>query len=118
MSRTRFLADQDLNDVIVRGIARLEPTVEFARLREFGLEELPDIDVLRFAARERSIVVSHDVNSMTATAFAMVAAGEAMHGLLIVHQDRPTAPVIESLLLILSETEAEDWIGRMAYLPF
>ena len=30
MSRPRFLADQDLNEAIVSGVLRLEPTVEIA----------------------------------------------------------------------------------------
>src|SRR5688572_5438472 len=68
MSRPRFLADNDLNDAIVRGVARREPAVEFTRLRELGLERRPDRDVLTFAAHERWIVVSHDVNSMIAAA--------------------------------------------------
>jgi hypothetical protein len=34
MSRPRFLADNDLNDAIVVGVRRREPTVEFARLRD------------------------------------------------------------------------------------
>jgi hypothetical protein len=37
MSRPRFLADNDLNDAIVVGVRRREPTAEFARLRELGL---------------------------------------------------------------------------------
>jgi hypothetical protein len=36
MSRPRFLADQDLNDAIVRGTIRQEPAIEFARLRELA----------------------------------------------------------------------------------
>jgi hypothetical protein len=118
MSRPRFLADQDLHDAIVSGTLRHEPTIQFARLREFGLEQFSDAHVLRFAARENSIVVSHDVNSMTAAAFDMLAAGEPMYGLLLAHQSKPIAPVIESLLLIWSESEADEWIGRIAYLPF
>lgn len=43
MSRPRFLADNDLNDAIVRGTLRRKPAIEFARLREFGLERLPDL---------------------------------------------------------------------------
>ena len=62
MSRPRFLADNDLNDAIVRGTLRREPAIEFVRLRELGLGQLPDLEVLtaccprrldcRFARRE------------------------------------------------------------------
>ncbi|MEX2176298.1 MAG: DUF5615 family PIN-like protein [Pirellulaceae bacterium] len=117
MSRPRFLADNDLNDAIVRGTLRREPAIEFSRLRELGLAQLPDTEVLRFAAREGSIVVSHDVNSMTSAAFALLADNEAMHGLLLVHQSEPIAPILESLTLIWSASEAESWMGLVEFLP-
>ena len=117
MSRPRFLADNDLNDAIVRGTLRREPAIEFARLREFGLEELPDVDVLRFAAREGWIVVSHDVNTMTAAAYTLLAAHEPIGGLLLVHQASAVAPILDSLVLIWTASEAEEWIGLVEFLP-
>jgi hypothetical protein len=117
MSRPRFLADNDLNDAIVRGVARREPSIEFLRLRELGLDRLPDPEVLQFAARENWIVVSHDVNSMTAAAFGLLTSNQAMHGLLLVHQSDPIAPIIDSLVLIWSASEAEEWSGLVEFLP-
>lgn len=38
MSRPRFLADQDFNENVLRGVQRLEPAIEFLRLRDVGLE--------------------------------------------------------------------------------
>lgn len=63
MSRPRFLADNDLNDAIVQGVLRREPVIEFARLREIGMDRLPDGEVLEYADIQHWIVVSHDVNS-------------------------------------------------------
>jgi len=117
MSRPRFLADQDLNDAIVRGVLRLEPSIEFIRLRDIGLEQSPDEQVLRFAAREGWIAVSHDVSSMPAAASQLLAAGEAITGLLIAQQNDPTAPAIESLVLIWTASEAEEWSSLIEYLP-
>ena len=42
MSRPHFLADNDLNDAIVMGVLRREPTIEFARLRDLGLATRAD----------------------------------------------------------------------------
>jgi predicted nuclease of predicted toxin-antitoxin system len=117
MSRPRFLADNDLNDAIVRGTLRREPSIEFVRLRELGLEQHADRAVLEFASREHWIVVSHDVNSMTAAAFAILRDGGPMHGLLLVHQRDALAPTIESLILIWSASEADEWIGLVEHLP-
>ncbi|HEX5102669.1 MAG TPA: DUF5615 family PIN-like protein [Pirellulaceae bacterium] len=117
MSRPRFLADNDLNDAIVLGVARRDPAIEFIRLRDVGLERLDDLEVLRFAARGNWMVISHDVNSMTGAAFALLAANEPMHGLLLTHQTDPVAPVIDSVILIWSASEAEEWIGLVEFLP-
>ena len=36
MSRPRFLADHDLNEHIVAGVLRREPTLEWVRVRDVG----------------------------------------------------------------------------------
>jgi predicted nuclease of predicted toxin-antitoxin system len=117
MSRPRFLADHNLNENIVQGVERREPAAEFARVRELGLEESPDDEILAYAARERLIVVSHDVTTMSAAAELLLAAGQPMNGLLLVHQFYPIAPIIESLVLIWAASEAEEWDGRVRFLP-
>jgi hypothetical protein len=40
-----------------------------------------------------------------------------MHGLLLVHQREPIGPTIDSLVLIWTASEAEEWIGLIEYLP-
>ena len=118
MSRPRFLADQDFNEQIVNGVLRKEPAMEFFRLRELGLERQPDSRILDYSAQEGLLVCSHDVNTMIDEAYARIAAGELLTGLLMVHQRGLIAPVIESLLLIWAASEAEEWRGKMVYLPF
>jgi hypothetical protein len=46
MSRLRFLADHDLNEHIVTGVKRLNPRIEFIRVRDVGLEAASDHEVL------------------------------------------------------------------------
>jgi hypothetical protein len=117
MSRPRFLADNDLNDAIVVGALRREPAVEFTRLRELGLEARDDQEVLDYASRENWIVVSHDVNTMTAAAYTRLAAGLKMNGLFLAHQRTAVSPIIDSLILIWTASETEEWVGRVEFLP-
>jgi hypothetical protein len=117
MSRPRFLADHDLNEHIVAGVLRREPALEFIRLRDVGLSDRPDAEVLAFAAASGFLLVSHDVNTMPAAAYARVAAAELMSGLLMVHQAQSIAPIIDSLVLIWSASEAEEWHGQVCFLP-
>src|SRR5687767_13489724 len=117
MSRPRFLADHDLNEFIIEGVLRREPAIAFIRVRELGLHTQPDPVVLEYAARNSLLVVSHDVNTMSAHAYARVRAGERMSGLLMARQTAPIGAVIESLLLIWSAIEAEEWENEVRFLP-
>jgi hypothetical protein len=56
MSRPRFLADHDFNEHIVSGVLRLEPLVDFLRVRDIGMSTLPDTEmdeIGRFHRRAR-----------------------------------------------------------------
>jgi predicted nuclease of predicted toxin-antitoxin system len=117
MSRPRFLADNDLNDAIVVGVRRREPTAEFSRLRDLGLATRSDPEVLDFAAHENWIVVSHDVNTLREAANTRLMAGLPMAGLLLAHQRTPVSAVIESLVLIWTASEAEEWADQVEFLP-
>ncbi len=117
MSRPRFLADNDLKDAIVVGALRSEPAVEFMRLRDLGLAALSDPKVLEFSAANGWIVVSHDVNSITAAAYARLDAALPMTGLLLAHQQRPILPIIDNLILIWAASEAEEWNQQVVFLP-
>jgi hypothetical protein len=98
-------------------VQRLEPAVEVGRLRDVGLDKSADAEVLAYAATENWIVVSHDVNTMSAAANARFASGQVMNGLLLVHQLSPAAAVIENLVLIWSASEAEEWVNQVRFLP-
>jgi hypothetical protein len=117
MSRPRFLADHDLNEHIVTGVWRRAPALQFLRARDLGLADRPDAEVLAYAAAHEMIVVSHDVNTMPAAAYERLASGQPLAGLLMAAQTQPIGPVIDSLILIWSASEAEEWQGVVDFLP-
>jgi len=117
MSRPRFLADHDLNEHIVHGVLRREPAIEFVRVRDVGLHEHSDAEVLEYAATHQLIVVSHDVNTMTAEAYARIREAAPAAGLLLVKQSNPVGMVIDDLILIRSTSEAEEWQNAVSFLP-
>jgi hypothetical protein len=117
MSQPQFLADNDLDDAIFQGVLRREPSVDFVRLRDLGQPTAKDAEVLAIAASSGRILISHDVNTMIAAATARLNRGDAMNGLLVAHQWQDVAAVIEDLLLIWAASEAEEWQGRIVFLP-
>ena len=117
MSRPRFLADHDLNEHIVTGVLRREPALVWVRARDVGMSERVDAEVLAYAADQGLLVVSHDINTMPDAAYARMRAGQKMSGLLMVQQSDPVGPVIASLVLIWSASEAEEWENCVCFLP-
>lgn len=117
MSRPRLLADHDLNGRIIDGLLRREPAIELVRLRDVLPADTPDPDVLAYAARTGRVVVSHDINTMTAAARQRIAAGEATAGLVVARQSLPIGTVIDDLLIVWSASEAEEWTDRIVFLP-
>jgi len=95
---------------IVTGVVRLEPSLEWIQVRDRGLSERPDAEVLAYAAEHGYLVVSHDVNTMPRATYDRIRSGQQMSGLLMVTQREPIGPVIASILLIWSASEAEDMI--------
>ena len=81
------------------------------------MSDRPDAEILEYADRQRLLVVSHDVNTMPAAAYARLAAGKTIAGLLMVQQIDPVGAIIENLLLIWSASEAEEWNNQVCFLP-
>jgi hypothetical protein len=117
MSRPRFLTDHDLNEHIIDGVLRREPSIDLVRCRDVGLADRPDPEVLEYAASQERIVLSHDVNTMPQHARTRVEAGLSMSGLLMIQQLSPVGQVIEDLILIWSASEAEEWRDQIRFLP-
>ena len=63
------------------------------------------------------LVVSHDVNTMPAHAYARLASSQPLTGLLMIEQTDPLRPIIDSIVLIWSASEAEEWHGQVNFLP-
>ena len=117
MSRPRFLADHDLNEQIIDGVLRREPSIHFVPVRELGLQERADREVLAYAASEGLVVVSHDVNTMPAAAERRNQSREHMAGLVMVAQRLPVGRAIDDLVLIWAATDDSEWRHQTVFLP-
>lgn len=114
--RIRFQADADLNQIIVRATLRLEPSIDFQTASAAGLAGLDDPHVLKLAAEQGRILVSHDRKTMPAH-FGQFISFENSSGLLIVSRKLSVSQVAEDLFLIWSASEPEEWVNRIRSLP-
>jgi predicted nuclease of predicted toxin-antitoxin system len=114
--RVRFQADADLDGRILRGLRRVAPEIDIRTASDAALEGLKDTEVLRIAADAGRILVSQDRRTMPAH-FARFSVGGQSPGLILLREATPIATAIEELALIWSVSEAEEWKGRVVWIP-
>ena len=61
----RFLADENFNNQIVRGVLRQSSDIDIVLVQNVNLSGVDDPTVLEWAAQEERIVLTHDVATMT-----------------------------------------------------
>jgi len=65
----RFAVDENFNTHIVNGVLRRKSDVDIVRVRDVGLGGADDPAVLQWAADGGRVLLTHDVNTMTAVAY-------------------------------------------------
>jgi predicted nuclease of predicted toxin-antitoxin system len=112
----RILTDEDFHGPLTRGLLSRVAGLDLLRVQNVGFSGVGDAGVLAHAAADNRIVLTHDVNTMTAAAIARVQAGEPMPGLFIVLQSVPIGRAIEELELRILATEMAEWRDRLEYI--
>ena len=113
----RFLADENFNNQIVRGILRQNPDIDIVRVQDMDLSGADDPTVLAWAAQEGRIVLTHDVATMTTFAYQRIQAGLSMPGLFEVSRRVPVGLAIEEIILIAECSIEGEWEGQVRFLP-
>ncbi|SRR6266545_2591 len=113
----RLLADENLNNNIVRALQLREPALDIVRVQDVGLVGQDDPTILEWAAKERRLLVTHDVSTMTRYAYERVAADTPMPGVIEVEMGAPIGVVIEDLLLLVAASDEGEWEGQIRYVP-
>lgn len=112
----RFLADEDLDNDILRGLIRRLPSVAISRVQDL-LPGKPDPEVLAWCAEEGHVLISHDVQTMRKHAYARLDAGLPMSGLILIPRSVPIRMAIDELAMICEASLSEEWDGLVAFLP-
>ena len=113
----RWAADENFNNDIIRGLLRRKPDVDIVRVQDIGLSGANDPTVLKWAADEGRVLLTHDVSTITRYAYERVEAGKPMPGVFEVSRDIPMGIVIEDLVLLTECSLEDEWEGQVRYLP-
>ena len=113
----RFLADENLNNQIVRGILRRNPEIDLVRVQDVGLSGVDDPTVLAWAAEQGRVVLTNDVATMITFAYDRVEAGLSMPGLFEVSRHVPIGLAIEEIILLAECSFQGEWERQVSFLP-
>lgn len=113
----RFLADENIDNRILRGIKREDETVDIIRVQDTELFQMDDPTILEWAAKEGRILLTHDVNTIPKYAYDRINENKPMPGIIAIHLDVPIGEIIADFLMILGASEAEEYEGQVVYLP-
>lgn len=115
--RVRFQADANLNNWIVKGLLRRQPSIDIQAAEAADLSGVPDPEVLLRAAQAGRILVSHDYRTMPGHFADFLASGQQSPGVLLIHQTTAIAEAIDALLLVWEASDADEWVNLLTYLP-
>lgn len=113
----RFLAYENFNNEILRGLRRRVPEADITHIQDTELAIKPDTLVLEWAAEHGYLVLTHDVNTMRGYFYERVNANLPVPGLFLVHGTKPVGEIIDALELIILASDQSEWDGEIRYLP-
>jgi hypothetical protein len=114
----RFLADEDFNGRIFRGLKLRSQDLDLVRVQDVGLQGSDDATLLIWADNNGRILLTHDARTMPKHVRDRLAAGFHIPGVLVVDDLAPIGTCIEEIELVAECSEISDWRDEICYLPF
>jgi Domain of unknown function (DUF5615) len=112
-----FLADENFNNDIVRGVRRRNTAINIVRVQDVGLLSADDPSILKWAANEGRVLLTHDVTTMTGYAYDRVGSGLLMPGVFEIARHVPIGVAVEQIELLAMCSLEGEWEGQVRYLP-
>lgn len=113
----RFLADENFNNDILRGVRRAYPELDCIRVQDTQYAEAEDPLVLEWAAEENRVLLTHDEQTMTGFAYDRVREGLPMPGVIEVPTELPIGRAIEDILIIIGISQENGLENQVLFLP-
>src|SRR5687767_315014 len=113
----RFLADENFDNRILRGVRREGVTMDVIRAQDTEIYQSEDSILLEWAAQHGLILLTHDISTIPKYAYERINAGKPMPGIIAVNQDMPIGEIIDDLLLILGASKESEYESLVVFLP-
>ncbi len=118
--KPRFLLDEHISLSVKRGLTRLEPHIEVIRVGDQDAPALgtPDAEILEWIEQYSYILVSENRRTIPTHLEEHLAKGRAFPGILWIRPHIRLGQLVDELYLIWTASEAEEYVGLTAYIPF
>ncbi len=113
----KFLADENFEGAIFRGLLRRNPDLDIERVQDVGLISASDPDILEWAYQHKRIILTHDQKTMPAYAYQRLAEGRSIAGIIVTKHTIGVGKAIEDILLITTCSTMDEWVDQIQMLP-
>ncbi|MBI5669497.1 MAG: DUF5615 family PIN-like protein [Chloroflexi bacterium] len=113
----RFLADENFDNRILRGLLRVKPDLDVVRAQDTEISGAEDPILLEWAAKEERILLTHDVETRVGFAYERVKAGLPVPGVFEIRDTVPIGVAIDELILIIEASNPAEWKDKVSYIP-
>jgi hypothetical protein len=113
----RFIADEDFDGRIVRGLFARKKDLNLVRVQDVGLLGASDEKLLEWATDNDRIVLTHDNRTMPSHVADRLNSGLSIPGVFIIDDLAPIGACIEELLIVDGGSAADEWKDVVFYIP-
>ena len=113
----RLGSDEDVNGKIIEGLRLHAPHLDLESVRDVGMTEHHDREVLEWAAREDRVLITHDRKTLVGYAYDRVRSGLPMPGVLAITATVTIGHAIEDIRIAAECYEMEEMRDQVKYIP-
>ncbi len=118
--RVRFLLDENVPPLLARGMHRRERAIDVICVGSAGAPAhgTHDPDLLRFLEQDGRALVTFNRRMMNTHLRAHLEQGRHTWGMFRIDSSTRVSVIVESLVLIWSASEADEWVDRAEDIPW
>ena len=114
----KWLADENLDNDIIRGILRRAPDFDIIRVQDVPqISGEDDPVMLAWATTNGRVVLTHDLSTMIPALSEQLGRASVCAPIVLVPDALQIGPVIEEILVLDACSVASDWASGVIYLP-
>ena len=113
-----FLADEDFNGRIARGLLLRKSDLDLARVQDIGLRGADDEIILEWAEDHDRLLLTHDARTIPRHVRNRLQEGFHFPGVFIVDDQASIGTCIADILLAAECSAMPEWRNQIYYLPF